>query len=322
MNQNEAWLTPQSAYPIVRLHLEFRVNSQIGLPDYAGSMLRGAFGGALRRTACMTREKDCKACPLYQSCPYTQIFEKPAPAQHSLQLFSAIPNGYIIEPSAWGERVYQRGETLAFSMVLVGQVRQHLPLIIYAWQQAFSYGVGRGTAELTRVYSQSNESTIEIYDLKNNSVASIQEQKVVMSAQPKAAQDICLHFHSPLRLQKNGKALSASSVTPNTLIKAIARRVHLMLEFHTGYQLINDFSQLNGHIQAIENSEQASDKQLQWHDWTRYSSRQKTTMQFGGLMGLWQLHQVSPALMHLIELGAQLHIGKETTFGMGGYTLQ
>ena len=41
--------------PLARYRFHWRVSAPIHLPAYAGSMLRGAFGHALRRLACMTR---------------------------------------------------------------------------------------------------------------------------------------------------------------------------------------------------------------------------------------------------------------------------
>lgn len=41
--------------PLARYRLEFFVDTPLYLPAYAGSTLRGAFGGALRAAACMTR---------------------------------------------------------------------------------------------------------------------------------------------------------------------------------------------------------------------------------------------------------------------------
>ena len=324
MNQmnTTTWLNPQTKYPISRIWFEFTVQSPIGLPEYAGSMLRGAFGGALRRTACMTRQKTCNDCPLRQTCPYPQIFEKPAPERHSLQKFSAIPNGYIIEPPTWGERVYQRGEVIRFAMVLVGQIRQHLSLVTYAWQRAFEHGIGHGTATLTHVNLETEQGDIELFDEKQGSVSPINEHSITVITPNSSStdKDKTLDFYSPLRLQSNGKALSAANVTAAILIKALARRASLILEFHAGVQLIDDFKLIAHDIERIENAAHSTDKHLQWQDWTRYSSRQRTTMQLGGLVGQWHIRNVSPEIQHLLALNTYLHIGKETTFGMGGYT--
>jgi len=84
----------------------------------------------------MTKLEDCKGCPLYRTCPYTNIFETPAPTEHELQKFSQVPNGYIIEPPAWGERLYAEGEKLTFSLVLFGRLIDQLPLIAFAFNSS------------------------------------------------------------------------------------------------------------------------------------------------------------------------------------------
>ena len=134
--------------PIARYQFTFTVTEPIQLPEYAGSTLRGAFGWALRKIACMTKQAECKGCPLYRTCPYTNIFETPAPTEHELQKFSQVPNGYMIEPPDWGERVYISGEKLQFSLVLFGRLIDQLPLIAFAFKRAFEYNVGRGKAHL------------------------------------------------------------------------------------------------------------------------------------------------------------------------------
>ena len=64
-----------SVWPVARYRFVFEVTSDMALPDYAGSAIRGAFGHALRRIACMTHLPSCPDCPLFQSCPYSTIFE-------------------------------------------------------------------------------------------------------------------------------------------------------------------------------------------------------------------------------------------------------
>jgi hypothetical protein len=39
----------------------------------------------------------------------------------------------VIEPPPLGSRDYRPGETLEFSMVLIGRAIEQLPLVIYAW---------------------------------------------------------------------------------------------------------------------------------------------------------------------------------------------
>ena len=137
--------------PIARYRFRARVLDPLALPQYAGSLLRGQFGAALRHLACMTRQSTCTGCPLLATCPYTRIFEAPAPEQHQLQRFSAIPNAYVVEPPApalhqaqpENDRCLQPGQELVFHMVLTGQALEQLPLVIVAWQRALAQGLTR-----------------------------------------------------------------------------------------------------------------------------------------------------------------------------------
>ena len=54
--------------PLIPLTFHLEQQDPLRLPQHAGSMLRGAFGSALRKVACMTGKKDCKTCPLKSQC--------------------------------------------------------------------------------------------------------------------------------------------------------------------------------------------------------------------------------------------------------------
>lgn len=298
-------------YPIARYRFVFEVQTGMRLPDFAGSMLRGAFGNALRRTACMTREKDCKGCPLYRTCPYTAIFETPAPDSHGLQKFSQIPNPYVIEPPAWGGRLYQPGEKLEFHMVLTGAAINQLALIVFAWQRAFRHEVGHGTAEMVDVLYCGENGDESVWDGQR-----LQSHAAGLQLAEMAPGPVFLQIKTPLRLQDNGKPLRPDSLTARDLLVAAMRRISLMLEFHAGLPPQHDF-----HERAAEAATVMGRHDLQWLDWTRYSSRQKQEMQLGGVVGTWQLDHVPSDFRTWLQLGQWLHLGKNATFGLGHYQI-
>lgn len=77
--------------PLARYRLDFIVDAPLMLPAFAGSAIRGVFGGALRASACMTKAKTCDTCPLLASCPYAVVFEpRPPTVGHPLQDFKAL----------------------------------------------------------------------------------------------------------------------------------------------------------------------------------------------------------------------------------------
>lgn len=303
--------------PLARYRLDFTVATPLHLPAYAGSTLRGAFGGALRSASCMTRQKTCDGCPLLTTCPYAQIFEtRPPVAGHDLQKFSHVPHPYVIEPPQWGERSYAPGETLSFHIVLAGRALEQLPLIVWSFVRGFARGVGRGdgTASLKQVVHAGAEETAVL----DNPEGSIIHHGATL---PPLAGDIgervTLHFTSPLRLQNGGRRATADEYTPRRLLTALVRRIALIHEFHGAGPLPLDFPALASRAETI-----TSDKNLHWRDWTRYSSRQQQKMTLGGVVGSWTLCGDLTPFLPFLHLGQWLHVGKEATFGMGGYRLE
>lgn len=319
-----------SPLPIARYRFSARAVDALRLPHYAGSLLRGQFGAALRHLACMTRQPTCTGCPLRETCPYTRIFEAPAPAQHQLQRFSAIPNAYVIEPPPpaignrgdGGERRLQPGQELSFHMVLIGYAIEQLPMVIVAWQRALARGLARSRSrlELEAVCWEDAEGQSHPVWSATQPLIEPHAASLELPAMPDDTSALHLRVHTPLRLQHQGHALPPRQLTPRTLISAVARRVALVLEFHAGQPGWGE--QVSATAALAERLTDRRD--LHWFDWTRYSSRQQQEMTLGGVLGQWHLSGPRDALASAwpwLWLGQWLHVGKNATFGLGGYRL-
>jgi hypothetical protein len=270
-----------------------------------------------------------------QTCPYTRIFEAPAPPKgsHALQDFSSIPNPYIIEPPTPGARVLDADDDFAFHLVLVGHATEQLALIIFALQRALSQGLTRARipADLLQVDWVDAAGTphliwhidrpvllehlAEITPTAMNMLAANAQHT---SATGQNSQSITLHIQTPLRLQSQGKPLGIGQITPRALMYAIVRRTALLMEFHAG---LGGWSEAAQTIRQLSHS--LTDTQdLRWFDWTRYSSRQQQEMTLGGVLGTWTLHGTPEVLAEIypwLWLGQWLHVGKNASMGMGGY---
>lgn len=328
--------------PIARYRLTARMRQGVRLPDYAGSLLRGQFGAALRNVACMTRQPTCGGCPLLATCPYTQIFESLPPSEHTLQAFSAIPNAYVVEPPLPPAGLLNaapapghahpadlgQGAELVFHQVLVGPAIQQLALVVFAWQRALAQG-------LTKSRSPADLLQVDWVDAHGTPHTIWHHQAPVLAAHPASltvpalptlptmadgTHALSLHIHTPLRLQHQGQPLRPAQLTPRALVAAVARRVALVLEFHA--QQPQWGSQVPATVAMAQ--QLADTRHLQWFDWTRYSSRQQQEMTLGGVLGSWTLLGHPDALAAAwpwLWLGQWLHVGKNATFGLGGYTL-
>jgi len=301
--------------PLARYRFDWAVTHPIRLPDYAGSMLRGAFGHALRSIGCITREKDCTTCPLRRDCPYVTLFEPIPPEQHPLQDFSKIPAPYIIEPPEWGARILHPGDTLSFHFTLIGRALQELSIAILAWRRALARGIGAsdGRAELIGISLEQPESSRQIYSPENGHIEAHDTQ---LTCPPFPAGTIRLHITTPLRLQNNGVPLKAQTVTERALLMALVRRMALISEFHGEAGWRPDFRHLGELADHVEGR-----RQLSWRDWKRYSNRQKQEMALGGVTGRWDLHGDLSAFWPVLWLGQWLHVGKNASFGLGHYRI-
>lgn len=313
MNPNNPLNLPETL-PIVRYRFAFQLQDDLYLPPYAGSTLRGVLGHALRRTACMTRQKDCHGCPLLQTCPYSTIFATPSNTLLNKSQQSSPPQPYIIEACSDGIRYYAADSLYHFDLVLVGQARFQLPMIAYAFNQAFERGItqqrSRGRLENIAVETQ-NGQWQNIY----------QDQRIIPHTNhitlPQSYVDHTeITFHTPLRIQQHNSVLGIERINADIMLRQLLRRISTMALLH--WQKIDaDFNRL------IRQTEQVSEfRCLQWQDWTRYSNRQQKEMTLGGLIGTWQLNQLPLEYAQLLHIGQWLHIGKETVFGHGRYSVK
>lgn len=311
-------LAPGTCLPVARYRFAFRVHEDLRLPDYAGSLLRGQFGAALRRTACMTRAKTCDGCPLLATCPYPAIFETPPPPAHALQKFSRVPNPYVIEPPPLGTRTVAAGEELGFAMVLIGRALDQLPLVVYSLQRALRQGLTRARArgDLADIVHESPDGAESVWDADAGRIAAHDAALVVPEFGP--YREARLEIVTPLRLQDNGRPASGEALGPRRLVTALVRRAALLFEFHASVPGLG----AGARELALCAEALAGECQLQWHDWTRYSSRQQREMTLGGLLGTWTLRGDLAPLLPWLWLGQWLHAGKNATMGMGRYSLQ
>ena len=120
-------------------------------------------------------------------------------------------------------------------------------------------------------------------------------------------------------MRHQGRHLTPGRFDFGVLFGQLLRRLGMLTQFHTDVPLKTDFRALTAAAGAVPLVRQ----DLRWQDWTRYSSRQETTMQMGGLLGHFELDggQALAPFWPCLWLGQWTHAGKGTALGLGAYRL-
>jgi hypothetical protein len=326
-----------SAIPIPALRLErlcFQVQAvdPIRLPNYSGSAWRGLLGHSLRRSVCVTRAPSCDGCLLRSHCVYSTFFETPPASAETAKRYSALPHPFVLEPPPAGQREHAPGETLQLGLTLIGPAGDLLPYLIHALQRAGEFGLGRegGRFRLRQVVQETglgSDHWQPVFDANSGTLQPLRTAPQVLDPCPET---LVLDLLTPLRIKQDGHYVRAAQVSARGLLGTLAARVSLLTELYAPEPAAStpagshpeprtlDRSAVHAAIDQVEIEATA----LRWVEWTRYSSRQRTHMQLGGLLGQLRLSGPGVApLWPLIALGQWLHLGKNTSFGLGRYRL-
>lgn len=258
---------------------------------------------------------------------YPYVFETPVP-QHAgiMSAQTQAPRPYILEPPLETRQHYEPGEELCFGLVLIGRAVSYLPYFICAFEELGRLGIGRG------------KGTFELVQVRRRAVGSADPVGEVLyrpgqreMAQPGPGQGwgelvplpprtktLHLRFLTPTRLVRDGRLVMPRELSFGTLVRALMRRIGLLSYFHCGRRHeVSGWESFLGQAEAV--TTQADN--LHWHDWERYSNRQKARINMGGLMGELTYEGDFTPFWPYLSLGKHIHIGKGGSFGLGWYDL-
>jgi len=301
--------------PINTYRFYFGVDSPVKLPKFAGSAWRGAFGHALKKTVCVVRNTPCNECMLKNACAYSTVFETPPPANtEKMRKYTAAPHPFVLQfpiTSSTADSIY------TLDVILFGHGQRFFPYIVHALKTAGLDGIGghQQIFDLQKIDAIDNQGLSEtIY--QNGELKPL--PAAILQPLPAIPKQIEITFHTPLRIKQDNKNLATRQFNFGAFFGTLLRRISMISYFHTDTPLETDFAALTAQAKTV----QFSSQQLKWFDWTRYSSRQQTEMNMGGLIGsvLLEMDGLEEFWPYL-WLGQWTHVGKGTSMGMGAYTI-
>lgn len=278
-------------YLPLKVTLAFQERAE--LPPFLGSALRGAIGQALYRT-------DQEA--------YAFLYAKGKNSEGKQDIakpYMVIPPDISIE-----NRVVEAGEELSFEIVLFGSAEKYVDALTKALRRSSKYGLGarRYGFELCRI-SNGGKQRIhwQEYLFYEAGASGGKKSGQKLSCVTGAIIRLC----TPLRIRRGGQLLE--SISFETLIRNIINRILRLTERYGGWIDIGEAEK----IQSLAAGVKTVRENLKIHHLQRYSNRVQDKMDFSGLMGEVEYEGDLTPFVSWLSAAQILHIGRNTTFGMG-----
>lgn len=294
-----------------------RLETAAELPPYKGSTFRGVFGRALKQVVCALKRQSCESCLLREKCVYAVVFETPVSRKSKDSRMAVPPHPFVIEPPLTAQTRYPAGAAFDFRLLLMGETNTYLPYFIYAFDRMGKIGMGR------KINGARGRFLLETVRSKDAVLYTSATQKLNIDAVPEKL-DLELSKHppantarlkltleTPLRFKFDNRLQAALPF--HVLVRAILRRISSLMNAYGGGEPDLDYRGLVKRAEAVP----IASTNLSWYDWERYSFRKDEKMRMGGMIGSIVYDRVPGEYFPLLEFCEQVHLGKQTAFGLG-----
>lgn len=295
-----------------------RFESNANLPYFKGSTFRGLFGHALKKVVCALKRQECSQCLLKQRCVYALVFETSACLEFPKNSkINALPHPFVIEPPLTNETNFPEGSAFDFNLLLFGEVNRSLPYFIYAIDRMGNIGIGK------KIDGKRGRFSLREVKFGRKTIYSALDQKLNASdmAQPLSLAEIKkqtngksrlkIILETPLRIKFENRL--KADLPFHVLVRAMLRRCASLLDCYGDGEPALDYRGL------VKRADEMSvvEADLKWFDWKRYSHRQDKSMLMGGMTGSVIYGGDVGEFIPLIDFCAEVHVGKQTAFGLG-----
>jgi hypothetical protein len=243
-------------------------------------------------------------------------------ALYGAQADSGSVRPYVLKP---GRALFQStvaADVFSIELILYGQATCHAPRCVEALRRLGENGIthARHRFSVQRVdrLGPSGPSEAGLVAAGGGLPALIPTTaRSVLTAAPAAAA-WRIHLETPLAI-KHGNALLKMGLNARIFFERLIGRAQLLATQQGGAPLL-DAETKRGLLDQASRIQLAADA-TQWVAASRYSVRQRQYTEFGGLMGDFELHDVTPHLAAWLAMAPWLHVGSKTSFGLGACQL-
>lgn len=349
----------------MRLDFSLRAEAAITLPPFLGSTLRGAFGAALKQVFCFVPHEDTEDCWFREACPYQYIFESknlgnlpPDELHPKLKGQREFPHPFVLIPSApvkkrrdqtsehlsseknfnedYQLNHFSTGETLNFSLLLIGKAVHHWAHVLVAVRLFAANGLGEEYARVpfTLIKAFAHDArgkSIEIFSRENprlssHGVAAVKLEQIVnleigiLQERMRNQNTDCLHveFLTPTarRILLDGK--TAGQLNFTSLIKKITERLEFLACLHAEPSQRIDYRPVLIGAEDI----QVTDKSLRFYLYEQRSKRQEKKIPRDVFLGRMSYQRENlEEFLPFLAAGEILNVGADTVAGLGRFVI-
>ena len=260
--------------------LTFKIKSKP--PYFVGSQVRGALGVSLKKVVCINPSYRCEGCFSAQDCLYFELYEKPN-TFHKYRLDFEL-----------GNEIYD------VSIYLFEEVAHKYVYVVSAIEKMITQtGLGEARATFKNFELYLNDQSIyKNGEIKFETDKALQHFK----KDEKWYKDITLHLTTPLRIKKHNRFIRDENFELEDIFKSIRKRLEFLQ---------------NRPLKPVAFQGKITNKYIKYKELTRKSNRQKTRMNFGGIIGKIEIKGLDEYSYRLLEQAELVGIGKQTVFGLG-----
>jgi CRISPR-associated endoribonuclease Cas6 len=258
------------------------VNTEHQPSEFIGSMLRGAFGYALKKVVCINPSYVCKGCFAQNSCLFYHFYD----AQNILHKYR-----FEIELGS---------ANFDFGLKLLGDACEGLPYVLRALEMTLrEMGLSKNNYKFDDIRMIVNEKLV----YGNSHFEPLDILPKVFEVE-KYTPNVKIKLLTPLRMKKKNKFLK-ESVEIEDILRSIYQREQEVF-YHSKVFKLDYIPSYTTIASAFTH------KSL-----LRKSNKQKAKMNMDGLIGEISIIGIDERSYRLLKLGEVIGVGKQTVMGLG-----
>ncbi|NCD06525.1 MAG: CRISPR system precrRNA processing endoribonuclease RAMP protein Cas6 [Spirochaetia bacterium] len=283
-------------FDYIKLEYQIKFERKVFWNKTPSIIFRSVLGAQLKKITCVLKNNKCQECVLKDNCVYACFFETPIDKNHNILLGrDKAPHPFTLNV------VLINDISATVEIVFIGKSKNYIPYITLALERAGCEGVSK------------SRTLFKIINIKNNNSSFNFDIKTISDLSKKWPFDTSLvdfnkiKFLTPCRIKKQGHYLD--NILANDFVIAMERRISILDKIYGDGTFV---------IKDIEPDIISYSLNQKWVDLNYYSSRQKTALKIGGVVGeLLIPNEVDKYYLQIFQASEIFNIGKNISMGLG-----